>query len=345
MFMATAPKANQPGQLPSEFESPSSLRRVVRTQLLRRREQLQQARTDLQNPQLVHLLKEVDAALRRIEEGTFGLCEHCHDAVEDQELITNPLVRFCLDCLPPEQQRLLERDLELAAQIQTRLLPKRDMRVDGWNVAYHYQPFGIVSGDYCDLIPGPDETLYFLLGDVSGKGVASSMLMANLSATFRTLVPLGMPLSQMVERANRVFSESTLPMQFATLISGKITPDGGVELVNAGHNPALVFAGDSVQVIDSSAMPLGMFADQLFESSKLTLAKGDAVLLYTDGVSEAVNLENQEYGLDRLIELILKCREAASSELLARCIEDLAAFRNGAAAFDDETLMVIQRVV
>jgi len=343
--MATAPKINQPGQLSNELEAPSSLRRVVRTQLLRRREQLQQARADLRNPQLVNLLKEVDSALRRIEEGSFGVCEHCHDAVEDQELITNPLVRFCLDCLPPEQQRLLERDLELAAQIQTRLLPKRDMRVDGWNVAYHYQPFGIVSGDYCDLIPGPDQTLYFLLGDVSGKGVASSMLMANLSATFRTLVPLGMPLPQMVERANRVFSESTLPMQFATLISGKVTPDGGLELVNAGHNPALVFAGDSVQVVESSAMPVGMFADQEFVSSKSRLSKGDAVLLYTDGVSEALNPEDQEYGLERLADLILKCREAASSELLAKCVEDLTIFRNGTPAFDDETLMVIQRLV
>jgi sigma-B regulation protein RsbU (phosphoserine phosphatase) len=343
--MASLPKVNPPGQLPNEFESPSGLRRVVRTQLLRRREQLQQARTDLQNPQLVQLLKEVDAALQRIQEGTFGICEHCHDAVEDQELITNPLVRFCLDCLPPEQQRLLERDLELAAQIQTRLLPKRDMRVDGWNVAYHYQPFGIVSGDYCDLIPGPNETLYFLLGDVSGKGVASSMLMANLSATFRTLVPLGMPLSQMVERANRVFTESTLPMQFATLVSGKVTPDGDVELVNAGHNPALIFKGESVQVVESSAMPVGMFADQQFESAKLHLEKRDAVLLYTDGVSEAVNSDNEEYGLERLAELILRCRETASAELLSRCIDDLAAFRNGAPAFDDETLMVIQRVV
>jgi phosphoserine phosphatase RsbU/P len=342
--MATLPNTNH-ATFPSEIDAPSSLKRVVRTQLLRRREQLQQARADLQTPHLVKLMKEVDAALARIEEGTFGICEHCHTVVEDQQLITNPLVRFCLDCLPPDQQRLLERDLELAAQIQTRLLPKRDMRVDGWNVAYHYQPFGIVSGDYCDLIPGSDATLYFLLGDVSGKGVASSMLMANLSATFRTLVPLGMPLAQMVERANRVFSESTLPMQFATLISGKVTPDGAVELVNAGHNPALIFAGESVHVVESSAMPLGMFADQQFDATKLNLKKGDAVLLYTDGISEALNAENQEYGLDRLIELIAKCREAASAELLARCVDDLAVFRNGAPAFDDEALMVVQRVI
>jgi len=343
--MSSVSNANQAAAAMTEMEAPSSLRRVVRTQLLRRREQLRQAKPELQTPQLVRLLKEVDSALDRIEEGAFGVCEHCHGAVEDEQLITNPLVRFCLDCLPPEQQRLLERDLELAAQIQTRLLPKRDMRVDGWNVAFHYQPFGIVSGDYCDLIPGPDETLYFLLGDVSGKGVASSMLMANLSATFRTLVPLGMPLAQMVERANRVFSESTLPMQFATLISGKVTPDGGLELVNAGHNPALVFAGDAVQVVDSTAMPVGMFADQHFEATKLKLAKGDAVLLYTDGVSEALNGESQEYGLERLIELIAKCREATSPELLARCVDDLVAFRNGTPSLDDETLMVIQRVI
>ncbi len=174
--MATAPKINQPGQLPNELEAPSSLRRVVRTQLLRRREQLQKARPDLHTTQLVQLMKEVDAALERIEEGTFGVCEHCHAAVEDQELITNPLVRFCLDCLPPEQQRLLERDLELAAQIQTRLLPKRDMRVDGWNVAYHYRPFGIVSGDYCDLIPRSRRDSLFPAGRCfrQGSGVVDA---------------------------------------------------------------------------------------------------------------------------------------------------------------------------
>jgi sigma-B regulation protein RsbU (phosphoserine phosphatase) len=340
--MAIAPNANQ---IDSNLESASALNQVMRTQLLRRRAQLQQARTELQTPQFVRLMKDVDAVLHRIEEGTFGICEHCHDSVDQQQLMTNPLARFCLECLPPEQQRLLERDLELAAQIQARLLPKRDLRVDGWQVAYHYRPFGIVSGDYCDLIPGPDETLYFLLGDVSGKGVASSMLMANLSATFRTLVPLGVPLAQMVERANRVFSESTLPMQFATLISGKVTPDGIVELVNAGHNPALIFSKDSMRLADSSALPVGMFADQQFESSKFQLHKADAVLLYTDGISEALNPENQEYGLERLAALFLQCRESASTELLSRCLDDLTAFRKGVPAFDDETLMVIQRVV
>ncbi|HLH08166.1 MAG TPA: SpoIIE family protein phosphatase [Terriglobales bacterium] len=341
--MATAPKMD-PMVPASPAENGTSLRRVVQTQLLRRREQLEQAQPEIQTPQLVRLMKEVDLALERIDHGAFGVCEHCHGSVEDEQLLTNPLARFCLECLPPEQQRMLERDLELAAQIQMRLLPKRNMRVDGWNVAYHYRPFGVVSGDYCDLISGPDETLYFLLGDVSGKGVASSMLMANLNATFRTLVPLGIPLSQMVERANRVFSESTLPMQFATLISGKVTPDGGLELVNAGHNPAVVCTKEGVEVVEASAMPLGMFADQEFQSTRFTLSKGDAVLLYTDGISEAVNAKDQEYGLERLTQLIFRCREAGTARLLEDCIEDLTAFREGAPAFDDETLMLVQRV-
>src|SRR6266567_2405187 len=146
---------------------------------------------------------------QRLERGTFGLCETCHDTIEAERLLADPLMRFCLDHLTQDEQRALESDLSLAARIQRRLLPEPGVELAGWEVRYHYQPAGMVSGDYCDLLQ-TNNGLLFLLGDVSGKGVAASMLMSHLHATFRSLAEAGLPLERMVEDANRIFCESTL---------------------------------------------------------------------------------------------------------------------------------------
>lgn len=181
----------------------------LREQLLDRRQRLEVAIGAFQEvPGLSRLLQEVDTALERMDDGTYGLCDLCHDPVETDRLIANPLTRLCIDHLTPDGQRALEQDLELASQIQSSLLPDANFRTDGWEVAFHYQPAGVVSGDYCDLITAESEGMHFIIGDVSGKGVAASMLMAHLQAMFRTLVSLNFPLDELVGRASRVFCES-----------------------------------------------------------------------------------------------------------------------------------------
>ncbi|MEA2446340.1 MAG: phosphoserine phosphatase RsbU/P, partial [Thermoleophilales bacterium] len=214
---------------------------LIRQQLIDRREKLNDAASTFHRPaELSRLLAEVDAALERMDRGVFGICEVCNDYVETERLIADPLTRFCLDHLSEKGQRLLEQDLELAAQIQNGLLPPRNQQIDGWEVAYHYQPAGPVSGDYCDYLSGEDQSLHFALGDVSGKGVAASMLMAHLHAMFHTLASINLPLDQTVERASRVFCESTLPTQYATLVYGRGLPTGRIEICNAGHLPPLL---------------------------------------------------------------------------------------------------------
>src|SRR6267142_5819422 len=166
---------------------------LLREQLIERREKLQTAASAFHRPaELTRLLEEVDAALHRMDIGVYGLCEVCHDPVETERLLADPLTRFCLGDLTPHEQRALEDDLQLAAEIQTGLLPKHDKKVDGWEVAYYYRPAGVVSGDYCDFIDGDNQSLHFVLGDVSGKGVAASMLMAHLHAMFRTLISINL---------------------------------------------------------------------------------------------------------------------------------------------------------
>ena len=315
----------------------------LRSELQQRRERLH---TALHSPgadaSLSQLLTAVDEALRRIDQGTFGLCETCHDSVEPERLLADPLVRFCLDHLSSAEQRALESDLSLAARIQRRLLPDCGLTPKGWDVGFHYQPAGMVSGDYCDLVE-TDGGLLFMLGDVSGKGVAASMLMSHLHATFRSLAEAGLPLDRMVQDANRIFCESTLAGQYATLVVGRAAHDGSVEFVSAGHLPLLHIHVDGVAPKDSTGVPLGMFCEARFQVHRLTLAHGDTVFLYTDGLTEARNPAGQEYGLQRIRSLAARHIGKEPDGLISECLEDLVSFGEGLKQTDDLTLLVVRR--
>jgi phosphoserine phosphatase RsbU/P len=317
---------------------------ILHQQLLDRRLRLEQAVSAAgESLQVRGLIHEVDAALARMESGTFGLCEVCHEPIEADRLISDPLTRFCLDHLTLTQQRALEEDLALAAKIQKGLLPNPHLRVSGWEVAYRYEPAGIVSGDYCDLVTDEKGGFYFMLGDVTGKGVAASMLMVHLQATFRTLIPLGLPLRELVERASRVFCESTLPTHYATLVCGRAAESGEVEVCNAGHPPPLLLRPSEALSIEPTGLILGAFCDEKFATSRIHVDPGQAILLYTDGLSEARNELGEMYGTDRVRELARGRRASQPHDLIALCLEDLAAFRKRIPAGDDLTIMAVCR--
>jgi sigma-B regulation protein RsbU (phosphoserine phosphatase) len=318
----------------------------LREQLLTRRQKLESALSVSKgSTSLLGLLKEVDAALERMEAGTYGICESCREPVEKERLIADPLVRYCLDHLSADEQRALERDLELAAKIQRELLPQRDLHFGGWETSYHYQPLGLVSGDYCDLIIHEDSSrvLYFALGDASGKGVAASMLMAHLHAIFRTLIASGLPLQELMERGGRVFCESMTSGLFATLVCGRASTTGEVELCNAGHCPALVVREEAVIRLEATGVPLGMFRKGEYATHQVRLAPNETLFLYSDGVSEARSLAGEEYGEARLLNLLASRRGLPPAALIRACIEDLSVFRAGATLSDDLTLMAIRR--
>jgi phosphoserine phosphatase RsbU/P len=315
----------------------------LRTELEHRRARLHEAlHSPAADASLSQLLTAVDTALSRIDQGTFGLCETCHESIEAERLLADPLVRFCLDHLTSAEQRALESDLSLAASIQRALLPKPGLAPAGWDVRYHYQPAGMVSGDYCDLFE-TDGGLLFMLGDVSGKGIAASMLMSHLHATFRSLAEAGLPLGRLVQDANRIFCESTLAGQFATLVVGRATHDGSVEFVSAGHLPVLHLHGDGATPEDSTGVPLGMFCDTSFPVHRLTLAHRDTLFLYTDGLTEARNRAGAEYGLHRIRTLAARHTRMEPAGLISECLEDLLSFREGLKQTDDLTLLAVRR--
>ena len=317
---------------------------VLLEQVLIRREKLKAAiAAGEANVELIRLLGEVDAAIERIESGTYGLCETCHDPIEADRLMADPLVRFCLGDLTPIQQRALEEDLKMASQVQSELLPKRNLQVDGWQISYHYEPAGPVSGDYCDLVSLDDGSFYFILGDVSGKGVAASMLTTHLHAMFHTLISIGLPLDQLMERVSRFFCESTLPTYFATLVCGKANSLGEIEICNAGHLPPLLIRGDTITSIEATGLPVGMFCNEQFSVEKVHLNAGDTLFLYTDGLTETQNELRTEYGTDRLWRLINRYHALPPDMLIGACLEDLSTFRARMLKKDDLTIMVISR--
>lgn len=314
---------------------------LLRDQLVIRRQKLETAAARGQTANLLQLLEKVDRALERVDHGSYGVCEVCAGTVEPERLFADPLTQICLDCLNPAEQRALEQDLLLAAQIQAGLLPKRDFCASGWKVAYHYEPAGQVSGDYCDLVQQGSD-LYFMIGDVSGKGVAAAMLMANLHALFRVLIPTGLPLEQLVERANRLFCESTLPTQYATLVVGRADAFGNVEICNGGHPAPFHLGAKSITALHAATVPVGLFCDQKFSASTFRASPGDSLVIYTDGISEAEGPDGSQFGAASLEKMLAGCREMQSHELVDKCLKEVLRFRAGSPKLDDQALMVLK---
>jgi sigma-B regulation protein RsbU (phosphoserine phosphatase) len=321
----------------------TSAGQAFRPQLLLRRARLQAAATSVSAAYLDDLIAEIDSALRRIDTGTFGFCETCHDTIEADRLESNPLVRFCLDHLSQAELRAHQQDLELATQIQSKLLPPRDIALEGWDTQYRYEPVGAVGGDYCDLIGlGDGKTLFFAVGDVAGKGVAASLLMTHLSAIFRSLLSLDLSLADVVSRANRLFCESTAPAHYATLVCGRATADG-VELCNAGHSAPLLLQRDTIQRLDSTGLPLGLFCNGQYTVRHISLGAGESLVLYTDGITDALDPAGDEYQEERLIRSLRDHFEQGADAMADSVLRDVARFRQTRPPVDDMTLLIVRR--
>jgi sigma-B regulation protein RsbU (phosphoserine phosphatase) len=326
--------------------APAPLPDSIRQQLLERRERLAMTVEQVSDStEFRALLDEVDAALARVSSGTYGICETCHDPIEPERLAADPLLRFCVDHLSEIERRALEEDIELASRIQRKLLPHQHARTAQWEAYYHYAPAGPVGGDYCDLvIDERDGELFFVFGDASGKGVAASMLTAHLHTLFRTLHALDLPLDQLIARANRIFCETMLSGQYATLVCGRASAAGTIELANAGHWPPLLLRAGQQKPVEATGVPLGLFATAKYGVRLIELLPGESLLLYTDGLTEARNPAGLEYGTERFARFAALRHKLAPEQLLRECLADLAEFQAGARRTDDLTLMALQRL-
>lgn len=315
---------------------------VFRQQLLDRKNRIGRVLRRGPVPRLIHLLQEVDAALERLDDDSFGLCAVCHEPIEADRLLANPLACTCLDHLTEEEHRALEYDLDLVGQVQRHLLPDENLRLDGWQFGFHYRPFRLASGDYCDIF-AEKNSVFLLLGDVSGKGVAASMLVANLHGLFRTLLSDGRDLRAAVQQANHIFCQSTIATHYATLIGVCAERSGAITLVNAGHCTPLIIRRGEVETVDSTGFPLGVFCNSEYQVHRSTLDPGDGLFLYTDGFSEAHDESGEEFGPERLAGLLRQSVHLSPQELIVATLGSLDSFRSGSPLFDDLTLMHLKR--
>jgi sigma-B regulation protein RsbU (phosphoserine phosphatase) len=321
----------------------ASLIHELRPKIIERRARLQASAPWVRADFVDDLLAEIDATLRRIDEGSYGICETCGDPIEADRLERNPMVRFCLDHLSQRELRAHEQDLELAKQIQAKLLPAAEIVSGNWQTHYRYQPAGVVGGDYCEIVASDNGgSLFFAVGDVAGKGVAASLLMTHLSAIFRSLLPLDLPFTELISRANRLFCESTPATHYATLVAGRTT-ENGVELCNAGHCRPLVLAQGGTEAIDPTGLPLGLFCEGRYEVRRVQLECGDSLLLYSDGISETEDPDGNVYEEEHLSRSAHRRAGLDARAIVDGVLDDVVRFRGAGPQQDDMTLLVIRR--
>ena len=255
-----------------------------------------------------------------------------------------PEVLSAMESLAPPLEGVAvdERDLATAAHLQRMLLPPSPFKRGGLLATHHFEPAGAVSGDYMDLVSSGDR-LYFMLGDVSGKGIAASLLMAQLHAMFRSLIPFQLTLDDLMARASALLCASSLPAQYATLISGYVGPDGEAVVSNAGHLPALLISGEGHTHVKATGMPIGLFCKSEFSLTRFTMRPGDTLIMYTDGLTEARNPADDEYGTVRLQTAAAAAASTPLPDLVATLIADQAVFRRGVPNADDVSVLAIRR--
>lgn len=245
-----------------------------------------------------------------------------------------------------EKQRM-EEEVRLARSVQERLLPQRLPDVPGADLAVVALPSRAVGGDLYDALVLPDGRLFLAIADVTGKGLPASLLMANLQACLHVLFPDGLdPLADAVSRVNRVICENTSTATFITAFFCTYDPAShALAYVNAGHNPPyLVRAAGGMDELTEGGLILGVMKGMAYDTGHTALAPGDALVLFTDGVTEAMGEAQEEYGEERLMAVLDATRTAPVTDLVARVQEDVEAFTGPVAQrYDDFTLLVLRR--
>lgn len=242
------------------------------------------------------------------------------------------------------KRQLLDEELKTAYVVQRRLLPEAPPLIDGYNFAGVNRPCRTVSGDYFDFVVRPDGRLYFVIADVSGKGVTAALLMAGLQAAFRIFTKDDPSPKELVGRLNETLKENLPQSKFITMFAGLLDPrTGNVEYTNAGHNPPLCVDAAGVRELTTTDLLLGMFTNAEYQTQTLQLRPGDALVLFTDGLCEAENDAKEEFTTDRLSATLATLHGRPATHIAHELEQAVLRFAEGAPMSDDVTLVVVAR--
>lgn len=240
----------------------------------------------------------------------------------------------------------MERELELATEIQQRFQPAGPPEITGYDFEGISFSCYEIGGDYYDYVERADGKVIVALGDVSGKGTAAALLMSSLHAAVHAQISAKSSLEQTIVSVNEYLSENTPSNRFVTLFLGELDPETGIlRFINAGHNPPIVArASGEIELLEAGGLPLGLMSFAEYESGQITLGSGDVLVVYSDGVSEANNIKDDEFGLDRLKNVIKAHMGRPASAIRDKVESALSEFTGTAPANDDITLVIVKRV-
>ena len=238
----------------------------------------------------------------------------------------------------------LDEELRTAYEIQSRLLPRNLPQVEGYTFAGTNKPCKTVSGDYYDVVTRPDGRIYFIIADVSGKGITAALVMTGLATAFNIFTQDDPSPAQLVKNLNLTLTPKTAPAKFVTLVAGVLHPQTGViEFANAGHVPPLILSSGNVTMLDKTDLVVGLFERAMYKEQTVTLGLGESLLLFTDGVTEAENADEDQLGLPRVVTIMSRCRECNAASLLAALEKEVLTFAGAVPMGDDVTMMAISR--
>jgi len=243
------------------------------------------------------------------------------------------------------QQERLERELQLAMEIQQRFQPTAPPVVTGYEFQGISFPCYEIGGDYYDFIQREDGRLVIALGDVSGKGTAAALLMSSLHASIHAQTGSHDSLVETISAVNRYLADNIPSNRFVTLFYAELDPESGaLSFLNAGHNPPLiVHAAGTVEQLASGGLPLGIKANAEYREGRTTLQRGDVLVIYSDGVTEAASPSGEEFGPTRLYEVVSRNVDSSAAGIRDRIESALTKFSQGTQAADDITLVIVKR--
>ena len=288
-------------------------------------------------------LEVIDSTLEQMDEGVYGICEICHEAVDSELLQMDFTATVCLGHYSEDELRQLESELELSQVIQRALLPQQVPTIPRYDIAAFSRPAQIVTGDYFDFLQFEDGTYGFVIADVSGHGVSAGMLMGSLQTVFHTLTPETDAPVDVLNRINRLYIHNINFSTFVTIFYAKLSPMSRMlSYANAGHNPPLLYRGSSKEIawLKPTGPAVGLIDMPHTRLESVSLMEGDTLLLYTDGIIEALNPDGDEqFGYDRLAEIVQQNDGLPANELVQKIRQALNDFTQRNFLADDITLI------
>ena len=262
------------------------------------------------------------------------------------------LLLFVILILEVGDRVVMKRDLQIAREIQTWLLPNEPPKVPGIEVAFQTRPANTVAGDYYDMFTRPKGTpdenhVLLAVADVAGKSIPAAMLMATFQASLRTLSVTPSSLEELVASINHyACTNSQGGLRFTTAFLADLDPETRtLTYINAGHNqPMLCRKSGALERLDAGGLPIGISADAPYQSGSVVLAPGDWLVIFTDGVIEAMNTRGDEYGENRLLAAVATSSNGTPSEMMQRIMTDLDEFVGNTPQHDDVTCLLLKVV-